>query len=138
MTNDEYAPVESTRPRSSADSEMVWILSDAQPRVDVRPAPLSNTSDEYTLKARVIFEGAHPAAIEAEHLWVVEVWLDDGTPLTPRGDSAAYLGDRVEITAGFAPLPQGRLVARILVRSDAVGEWSIALPAIRGESRSDS
>ena len=117
---------------------MVWVLSQTQPRIDVWPVTLLDMPDEYTLKARVILEGTHQAGLEPEPRWAVEVWLDDGAPLLGRGDSAGYGADSVEITAGFEPLPEGRLVARISVRNDSAGEWSITLPATRGGSRSDS
>lgn len=117
---------------------MAWVLSQTQPRIDVWPVIVSDRPAEYTLQARVILEGTHQAGLEPEPRWAVEAWLDDGTPLRELGASTGYGADNIDITAGFEPLPPGRLIGRVSVRNVSVGEWSITLPAVGGEPLSDS
>jgi hypothetical protein len=111
-------------------ADVGWVLSQTQPRIEVWPVTLPEYPDEYTLKARVILEGTHQAGLDATgNPWAVEVWLDDGTPLLGRGDSAGYGADDIDITAGFEPLPAGRRVGRVSVRNASTGQWAITLPA---------
>jgi hypothetical protein len=113
---------------------MTWVLSQTQPRIEVWPVSLPDMPGEYSLKARVILEGTHQAGLDAAGSpWKVEVWLDDGAPLVGRGDSAGYGADSIDITAGFEPLPAGRMVGRVSVRNDSVGAWSITLPTTEEE-----
>ncbi|WBQ02469.1 hypothetical protein [Kribbella sp. CA-293567] len=114
---------------------MTWILSKAQPRIEVWPIVVPDSPDEYNLKARVSLEGTHQAGLDATgDPWRVEVWLEDETPLIGRGSSAGYGDDDIDITADFEPLPAGSRVGRVLVRNKSVGEWSITLPAAEGEA----
>lgn len=111
---------------------MAWALSQSEPKIDVWPVGLPDTPDQYTLKTRVVFRESQPGGLPADPPWVVEVWLDDGAELIGRGSSAGYGADTVDITTEFEPVPEGREVALISVRNDAVGQWSIAIPATRG------
>ena len=114
---------------------MTWILSQTQPRIEVWPIVVPDRPDEYNLKARILLEGTHQAGLDASgDPWIVEVWLEDGTPLLARGSSAGYGDDDIDITADFDPLPAGNRVGRVSARNKSVGEWSLTLPAAKSEA----